>query len=79
MISFLNSLSDSSNANDMFCSIVFLGLKKGPNVDNNLLAIILENFMLEIMRPISFDNGETIENITLKLNQLLEKINLKNF
>ena len=38
-----------------------------------------ENFMLEIMQPISFDNGETIENITLKLNQLLEKISQKNF
>jgi KDO2-lipid IV(A) lauroyltransferase len=37
-----------------------------------------ENFMLEIMQPISFDNGETIENITLKLNQLLEKMIIKN-
>ena len=37
-----------------------------------------ENFMLEIMQPISFDNGETIENITLKLNQLLEKMIIRN-
>ena len=37
-----------------------------------------ENFMLEIMQPISFDNGETIENITLKLNQLLEKMIVRN-
>ena len=37
-----------------------------------------ENFMLEIMRPISFDNGETIENITLKLNQLIEKMIIRN-
>ena len=37
-----------------------------------------ENFMLEIMQPISFDNGETTENITLKLNQLLEKMIIKN-
>ena len=37
-----------------------------------------ENFMLEIMQPISFDNGETAENITLKLNQLLEKMIIKN-
>ena len=37
-----------------------------------------ENFMLEIMQPINFDNGETIENITLKLNQLLEKMIIKN-
>ena len=33
-----------------------------------------ENFMLEIMQPISFDNSKTIENITLNLNQLLEKM-----
>jgi len=37
-----------------------------------------ENFMLEIMQPINFDHGETIENITLKLNQLLEKMIIKN-
>ena len=37
-----------------------------------------ENFMLEIMQPISFDNGKTIENITLKLNQLLEKMIVRN-
>ena len=33
-----------------------------------------ENFMLEIMQPISFDSSKTVENITLKLNQLLEKM-----
>ncbi len=37
-----------------------------------------ENFMLEIMQPISFDNNKTIENITLKLNQLLEKMIIRN-
>ena len=37
-----------------------------------------ENFMLEIMHPISFDNGTSIENITFKLNQLLEKMIVKN-
>ena len=37
-----------------------------------------ENFMLEIMQPISFDNDQTIENITLKLNQLLEKMIIRN-
>ena len=37
-----------------------------------------EDFMLEIMQPISFDNGKTIENITLKLNQLLEKMIVRN-
>ena len=37
-----------------------------------------ENFMLEIMQPISFDNGKTIENITLELNQLLEKMIVRN-
>ncbi|MDA8867099.1 lipid A biosynthesis acyltransferase [Candidatus Pelagibacter sp.] len=37
-----------------------------------------ENFMLEIMQPMKFDNGENIENITLKLNQLLEKMIIRN-
>ena len=37
-----------------------------------------ENFNLEIMQPINFDNFETIENITLKLNQLLEKMIIRN-
>ena len=37
-----------------------------------------ENFMLEIMQPINFDNGKTIENITLTLNQLLEKMIVRN-
>ena len=37
-----------------------------------------ENFMLEIMQPISFDNGKTVNNITLKLNQLLEKMIVRN-
>ncbi len=33
-----------------------------------------ENFLLEISNPLSFDNDQSIENITLKLNQLLEKM-----
>ena len=37
-----------------------------------------ESFMLEIMQPINFDNNQTIENITLKLNQLLEKMIIRN-
>ena len=37
-----------------------------------------EKFMLEIMQPMKFDNGENIENITLKLNQLLEKMIIRN-
>lgn len=37
-----------------------------------------ENFMLEIMQPIRFDNDNTIEYITLKLNQLLEKMIVRN-
>ena len=37
-----------------------------------------ENFTLEIMKPISFDSDHTIENITLKLNQLLEKMITRN-
>ena len=37
-----------------------------------------EDFMLEIMQPINFDNVETIETITLKLNQILEKMIIRN-
>ena len=37
-----------------------------------------EKFMLEIMQPISFDNDKTIENITLKLNGLLEMMIIRN-
>ena len=37
-----------------------------------------ESFMLEIMDPLDFNNEQTIENITLKLNQLLEKMILRN-
>ena len=37
-----------------------------------------ERFMLEIMQPISFDNDKTIENITLKLNELLEMMIVRN-
>jgi KDO2-lipid IV(A) lauroyltransferase len=37
-----------------------------------------ENFMLEIMKPINFDNDQTTENITLELNQLLENMIIRN-
>ncbi len=37
-----------------------------------------ENFMLEIMEPITFNNDQTIEDITLRLNQLLEKMIIRN-
>ena len=37
-----------------------------------------EDFMLEIMQPINFDNVETIKTITLKLNQILEKMIIRN-
>ena len=37
-----------------------------------------EKFLLEIMRPISFNDNQTIENITLKLNQLLEEMIIRN-
>ncbi len=37
-----------------------------------------DNFMLEIMDPINFDNDQTIENITLGLNKLLEKMISRN-
>ena len=37
-----------------------------------------ENFILEIMKPLNFENSQTIDNITLKLNQSLEKMIIKN-
>ena len=36
-----------------------------------------ENFTLEIMRPLSFRKQQSIEDITLELNQLLEKMILR--
>ena len=37
-----------------------------------------QKFLLEIMKPLYFDNDQSIENITLKLNQVLEKMIIKN-
>ncbi len=37
-----------------------------------------ESFTLEIMQPISFDSDKTIENITLKLNEMLEMMIIRN-
>ena len=37
-----------------------------------------ENFNLEIMSPLTFNNQETIESITLKLNKILEKMIVRN-
>jgi len=37
-----------------------------------------ENFILEVMEPLSFSNDQTIENITLKCNQILEEMILRN-
>ena len=36
------------------------------------------NYKMTIQNPINFDEKETIENITLKLNEWLEKMILKN-
>ena len=36
------------------------------------------NFILEIMKPINFENNKSIENITLELNKLLEKMIINN-
>ena len=36
------------------------------------------NFTIEFSQPLNFDRNETIYNITLKLNQILEKMILKN-
>ena len=38
----------------------------------------VENFNLEIMSPLTFNNQETVESITLKLNKILEKMITKN-
>ncbi len=37
-----------------------------------------ESFVLEVTQPISFDSSETIESITLKLNQILEMMITRN-
>ena len=37
-----------------------------------------ENFNLEIMSPLTFNNQETVESITLKLNKILEKMIIRN-
>ena len=37
-----------------------------------------DNFFLEIMKPLSFDNNQGIEDITMQLNKLLEKMILRN-
>mgnify|MGYP001483784851 CR=1 FL=1 len=37
-----------------------------------------DNFILEILNPINFDNNQSIEDITLKLNQLMEKMIIRN-
>ena len=37
-----------------------------------------ESFGLEVTQPISFDSSETIESITLKLNQILEMMIARN-
>jgi len=38
----------------------------------------IENFNLEIMSPLTFNNQETVESITLKLNKILEKMIMRN-
>jgi len=38
----------------------------------------VENFNLEIMNPLTFNNQETVESITLKLNKILEKMIMRN-
>ncbi len=37
-----------------------------------------ENFFLEVMDPLIFENNQTIDNITLKLNQTLEQMITRN-
>ena len=51
--------------------------------DANIVPIYIErinmnNFKLKIYKPLEFSKNDTIENITLKLNKILEKMILKN-
>ena len=50
------------------CNIVPIHIERKAN----------QTFLLEIMKPLNFDNDQSIENITLKLNQVLEKMIIKN-
>jgi KDO2-lipid IV(A) lauroyltransferase len=50
------------------CKIVPLHIKRKNN----------DNFIIEIMDPLSFKNDDTIENITSKLNNILESMILKH-
>ena len=50
------------------CNIVPIHIERKAN----------QTFLLEIMKPLNFDNDQSIENITLKLNQVLEKMIVKN-
>tara|TARA_B100000900_G_scaffold251955_1_gene214709 strand:- start:330 stop:1190 length:861 start_codon:yes stop_codon:yes gene_type:complete len=50
------------------CKIVPIYIERDKN----------ENFVLEIAKPLNFNNNQTIEDITLELNYLLEKMILKN-
>ena len=50
------------------CNIVPIHIERKAN----------QTFFLEIMKPLNFDNDQSIENITLKLNQVLEKMIIKN-
>ena len=51
--------------------------------DANIVPIYIEriniyNFKLKIYKPLKFSKDDTIENITLKLNKILEEMILKN-
>ena len=50
------------------CKIVPIYIERKNNI----------NFKLTVHKPVEYDVDETIENITLKLNTLLEKMILKN-
>ena len=50
------------------CNIIPIYIERKPN----------EKFMLEVMKPLNFENDQSIENITLKLNQTLEKMIARN-
>ena len=50
------------------CKVVPIYIERNSN----------ESFVLEIMQPISFASDKTIENITLKLNGILEMLIIRN-
>ena len=73
-------LSNLFNRNALTTTIPAQLVKKFdiPIIPVHIERIKNLNFKISIKDPINFSKEETIENITLKLNQILEKMILKN-